>query len=167
MLGQLQDAGNTVTIAEYLNLLSLAGMLSGLQKFDERKASSRKSSPRLMAHDSSLQGAMLDLPKKFVEMDRSRWGHLVETAVGAYLINRGKEEGFEVFWWREGSDEVDFVLRKGEQLTAIEVKSGAIRSLKGMEKFLLLYPRAHRIVVGSPETMLGDFLAGEVELFLL
>ena len=167
MLGQLQDAGNTVTIAEYLNLLSLAGMLSGLQKFDERKASSRKSSPRLMAHDSSLQSAMLDLPKKFVEMDRSRWGHLVETAVGAYLINRGKEEGFEVFWWREGSDEVDFVLRKGEQLTAIEVKSGAIRSLKGMEKFLLLYPRAHRIVVGSPETMLGDFLAGEVELFLL
>ena len=116
MLGQLQDAGNTVTIAEYLNLLSLAGMLSGLQKFDERKASSRKSSPRLMAHDSSLQSAMLDLPKKFVEMDRSRWGHLVETAVGAYLINRGKEEGFEVFWWREGSDEVDFVLRKGEQL---------------------------------------------------
>ena len=54
-----------------------------------------------------------------------------------------------------------------DRLTAIEVKSGAIRSLKGMEKFLLLYPRAHRIVVGSPETMLGDFLAGEVELFLL
>ncbi|HIW77325.1 MULTISPECIES: ATP-binding protein [Gordonibacter] len=167
MLGQLQDAGNTVTLAEYLNLLSLAGMLSGLQKFDMRKTSSRKSSPRLMAHDSSLQSAMLELPRKFIEMDRSRWGHLVETAVGAYLINRGREEGFEVFWWREGAAEVDFVLRKGELITAIEVKSGAVGNLEGMEKFLELYPKAYRIVVGSPEVSLEDFLLGKVDLFLL
>ncbi len=33
MLGQLQDAGNTTTLVHYLDLLSAAGMLTGLQKF--------------------------------------------------------------------------------------------------------------------------------------
>ena len=33
MLGQLQDAGNTTTLAHYLELLAGAGMLTGLQKF--------------------------------------------------------------------------------------------------------------------------------------
>lgn len=167
MLGQLQDAGNTVTLAEYLGLLSTAGMLTGLQKFDLRKTSSRKSSPRLMAHDSSLQSAMLDLPKTYLMKDTSAWGHLVETSVGAYLLHRSVEEGFGVFWWREGNDKVDFVLQKGDLITAIEVKSGRIQSLRGMQAFLEAYPTAHRIVVGGPEISLEDFLLGNVELFLL
>ena len=167
MLGQLQDAGNTVTIAEYLNLLSTAGMLTGLQKFDLRKTSSRKSSPRLIAHDSSLQSAMLDLPKAYLMKDASTWGHLVETTVGAALLHRSVEEGFGVFWWREGNKEVDFVLQKGPLITAIEVKSGRVKGLAGMQAFLQTYPTAHRIVVGSPETSLEDFLLGNVELFLL
>lgn len=33
MLGQLHDAGNTTTLAHYLELLDAAGMISGLQKF--------------------------------------------------------------------------------------------------------------------------------------
>ena len=33
MLGQLQDAGNTTTLAHYLDLLAAAGMLEGLQKY--------------------------------------------------------------------------------------------------------------------------------------
>ena len=33
ILGQLQDAGNTTTLAHYLDLLSAAGMLTGIQKY--------------------------------------------------------------------------------------------------------------------------------------
>lgn len=167
MLGQLQDAGNTVTLAEYLNLLSTAGMITGLQKFDLRKTSTRKSSPRLMAHDSSLQSAMLELPKEYLMRDTSTWGHLVETTVGAYLLHRSVEEGFQVFWWREGTKEVDFVLQKGERITAIEVKSGQPKGLVGMEAFLAAHPQAYRIVIGTPETSLEDFLLGKTDLFLL
>ena len=32
MLGQLEDAGNTITLDHYLNLLEGAGLLTGLQK---------------------------------------------------------------------------------------------------------------------------------------
>lgn len=167
MLGQLQDAGNTVTIADYLNLLSTAGMITGIQKFDMRKTSTRKSSPRLMAHDSSLQSAMFELPKEYLMRDASTWGHLVETAVGAYLLHRSVEEGFQVFWWRDGNNEVDFILQKGEQITAIEIKSGQPKGLAGMEAFLSMYPQAYRIVVGTPETSLESFLLGETDLFLL
>lgn len=166
MLGQLQDVGNTTTLAEYLNLLSKAGMLSGLQKFDNRKSSSRSSSPRLMAHDSGLQSTMLGLPKSVLVQNKTEWGHVVETAVGAYLINRGLQEGFEVFWWRDGNFEVDFVLQKGAQITAVEVKSGRVKNLNGMQHFLEKYPKAQRIVAGSPQTSLEDFLEGSVPLFL-
>lgn len=165
MLGQLQDAGNTTTLADYLDLLSKAGMLSGLMKFDTRKTSSRKSSPRLMAHDSSLQSAMLGLPKNAIEQSKAEWGHLVETTVGAYLINRSIQEGFEVFWWREGNYEVDFVLQEGTQLTALEVKSGRIKNVEGMSRFLSKYPGALRIIVGSSENSLEDFLTGTISLF--
>lgn len=166
MLGQLQNAGNTTTLAEYLDLLSKAGMLSGLQKFETRKTSSRKSSPRLMAHDSGLQSAMLGLQKDVLKRTKTEWGHLTETTVGAYLINRGKEEGFEVFWWREGNYEVDFILQKGIQITAIEVKSGRIKNTDGMQHFLTKRPKAHRIVIGSPNISLEDFLQGAIPLFM-
>ena len=33
MLGQLQDAGNTTTLAHYLDLLAGAGMVTGLPKY--------------------------------------------------------------------------------------------------------------------------------------
>lgn len=166
MLGQLQDVGNTVTLAEYLNLLSHAGILSGLQKFETREVSVRKSSPRLMAHDSSLQSALLGMSKDQVKQDSSTWGHLVETAVGAYLLHRSADEGFDVFWWRSGANEVDFVLRKGNQVSAIEVKSGRVKSLKGMQAFLKEHPFAYRIVIGEPGITLEDFLLGKVDLFL-
>ena len=54
MLGQLQDAGNTTTLAHYLDLLAGAGMLAGLQKYsgprcgDEAPARSCKCSTRLL-----------------------------------------------------------------------------------------------------------------------
>jgi predicted AAA+ superfamily ATPase len=62
MLGQLDDKGNTDTIAEYLELLSKAGLLTGLQKYDGSKLINlRRSSPRLMVFDTSLMTSSLAL----------------------------------------------------------------------------------------------------------
>ena len=44
MLGRLQDAGNTTTLAHYLELLAGAGMLVGLQKYAAGIARQRASS---------------------------------------------------------------------------------------------------------------------------
>ncbi|MEG0147343.1 MAG: ATP-binding protein [Raoultibacter sp.] len=165
MLGQLDDAGNTVTIAHYLDLLAEAGLLQGLQKFDPKLLRKKSSSPRLMVYDTALVTAVAGAGAQELLTKPDKRGHLVESAVGAYLIARSKQEHFEVLWWREGANEVDFVLQKGAHITAIEVKSGRVKSLAGMTAFLNAYPDAHRVVVGSADCPLEDFLLGKVALF--
>ncbi len=168
MLGQLQDAGNTVTLAHYLELLEKAGMICGLEKYDDKELTRKKSSPRLVVFDTSLMTAVSGKGQEAYQSQRDLRGHLVESAVGARLIARAAEEGLEVFWWREGNDEVDFVVRRGEELAAIEVKSGGEAGQSGMAKFLAKYPTARRIVVGGAAAgacSVEDFLMDKVPLF--
>ena len=168
MLGQLQDAGNTVTLAHYLELLSKAGMVTGIPKFADRELERRKSSPRLMVFDTSLMTSISDKGKERLLGEPDLRGRLVESAVGARLLARAPQEGFEVMWWREGNDEVDFVLRKGAALAAIEVKGGNEASQSGMAKFLVKHPEARCIMVGGASNGacgIEEFLRDEVPLF--
>lgn len=168
MLGQLQDAGNTVTIAGYLELLSKAGMACALPKFSDKELTKRRSTPRLMVFDTSLMTSLSDKGKEALLGDPALRGHLVESSVGARLLARAQQEGFEVSWWREKNEEVDFVLRRGASLSAIEVKSGHESSQSGMATFLAQNPGAKRIVVGgsaSGACSLEDFLLDRAPLF--
>ena len=160
ILGQLDDRGNTDTLKHYLDLLDGAGMMSGIQKFDNKQIRSRASSPRLMVHDPALMTSMWRGQTSLFDDPTAR-GHLVETAVGAYLLNRAVIDNFEVYWWREGDKEVDFVVKRGEEITAIEVKSGRV-SKSGMTDFLRLYPQAKPLIVGDVNTSVEDFLRGQV-----
>ena len=165
LLGQLQDAGNTITLAHYLELLGRAGLLKGLEKFTFEKIRQRKSSPRFMVCDTSLMVLAADvLPTQAIE-DTAFRGHLVESAVGAYLLARAQEEGFKVYYWRDRNDEVDFVLQKGSSITALEVKSGPVKGTGGGLAFLKRYPHALSYVIGSKSCSLEDFLLGNIELF--
>ncbi len=164
LLGQLDDKGNTDVIRHYLDLLSKAGMMSGLQKYDTKQIRSRASSPRLMVHDPSLMFSMWRGAGDLLA-DPSLRGHLVETAVGSRLIARSALEGFDLYWWREGNLEVDFVAKRSDgALAAIEVKSGRV-SKSGMADFLKLSPDANPLVVGDRNTSIEAFLRDEVELF--
>ena len=164
LLGQLDDKGNTDTVRHYLDLLSRAGMMSGLQKYDLKQVRSRASSPRLMVHDPSLMFAMWRGSGDLLA-DPSLRGHLVETAVGARLIARSNVEGFDLYWWRDGDLEVDFVAKRSDgALAAIEVKSGRI-SKSGMTEFLKQNPGAKPIVVGDANTPVEQFLRDEIPIF--
>lgn len=168
MLGQLHDAGNTTTLAAYLDILGKVGMLTGLNKYHPSIITTRKSSPRLMVFDTSLMTAMDTTSRKALLSDNEKRGHLVESAVGAALLARAPIEGFEVFWWRERDAEVDFVLRRDDDLIALEVKSGRQKPTGGMDVFLRSYPSTLRLIVGGGgrrAVEIGDFLAGEVPLF--
>lgn len=166
MLGQLQDAGNTVTLAHYLELLGKASMLTGLQNYSGNKIRTRKSSPRFMVFDTSLITYADGANRRRLLDNATDRGRLVESAVGAYLLARGKEEDFEVYWWRERNNEVDFVIKKGNQLTAIEVKSGRVKNVGGSLIFKQLYPEALSLIVGSTNLGLEDFLLGKKPIFL-
>jgi predicted AAA+ superfamily ATPase len=166
MLGQLQDAGNTVTLAHYLELLGKANMLTGLQNYSGNQIRTRKSSPRFMVYDTSLMTYADGSNRRRLLDNPTDKGRLVESAVGSYLLARGREEGFEVYWWRERSNEVDFVIKKGSQLTALEVKSGRVKNVGGSLVFKQQYPKALSLVIGSANLGLEDFLLGEKPLFL-
>lgn len=168
MVGQLQDAGNTVTVAHYLDLLGKAGMIATLQKYDDKELRTKRSSPRLLVFDTSLMTASSG--KGYAQWidEPDRRGHLVESAVGALLLARAQEEGFSLHWWRDGNQEVDYVLCQGEDITAIEVKSGHESGQSGMAAFLAGHPRARRMIVGgasSGAVGIEEFLGGPIPLF--
>ena len=166
MIGQLQDVGNTVTLAHYLDLLSKANMLTGLQNYSGSQIRIRKSSPRFTVYDTSLMTYTNGANRRRLLDNPTDRGRLVESAVGAYLLARGREEGFAVYWWRERGHEVDFVIQQGSRLTALEVKSGRVKNTGGGLVFKQLHPEALSLLIGSTNYGLEDFLLGQKPLFL-
>ncbi len=91
----------------------------------------------------------------------------MELAVGAHWVNEGVAQGIEVFYWREGNHEVDFVIRKGNKSLAIEVKSGRKRPLlSGLSEFTRRYPSSKTLVVGRSELPLRTFLEAPIRRWL-
>jgi predicted AAA+ superfamily ATPase len=164
MLGQLQDAGNTTTLAHYLELLAGAGMVTGLQKFARTAARQRGSSPKLQVLNTGLMGAQAGVTLKEARGDAAFWGRLVESAVGAHIANAATAGACELFYWRDRNREVDFVVRAGKAVTAIEVKSGrAPQTLPGMEAFGAAFKPKRKLLVGGDGIALEDFLSRPVE----
>ena len=166
MLGQLQDAGNTTTLARYLDLLAAAGLLTGLQKYAGRAPRRRGSSPKLLALDTAFMTAGSSYSLKEAMADRSYRGRLTETAVGAHLFNTAST-ATRLYYWREGPLEVDFVLRRGPRLVGIEVKSGPRRAdPRGMDAFSSQFGSARTLIAGEGGIPLNEFLSAPADHWL-
>ncbi len=149
LVGQLQDAGNTTTLAHYLALLGDAGMITGLQKYAGSKLRQRGSSPKLIALNTALVTAMTGRSAADVAADRDVRDRLVETAVGAHLVATAGRD-IDVLWWREGDREVDFVLAGRSGVLAIEVGSGRPKpSLPGLAAFTRHFGAARTLLIGA------------------
>jgi predicted AAA+ superfamily ATPase len=61
-----------------------------------------------------------------IQMQPEIYGRWVESALGAHLLNQSITQQIDLYYWREGNYEVDFVLQKGNKTIGIEVKSGRI-----------------------------------------
>lgn len=160
MLGELQDAGNSTTLAHYVDLLAGAGLLTGLQKFANQSVRRKGSSPKFAVYNTALLIALSG--KSFFEAmaDRAFLGRLIESAVGAHLLNSIRGTQIELFYWREGDKEVDFVLQLGNKLIAIEVKSGQ-ESLhhSGIDSFVKQFKPDRILLVGDQGIPLKTFLS--------
>ena len=164
MLGQLQEAGNTTTLAHYLDLLAGAGMVMGIQKYSGSKVRRRGSSPKLQVLNTALMTVQSGLSMEEARSDGSFWGRLVESAVGAHLVNAESAGTCKVFYWREGNREVDFVVQAGRRLTAIEVKSGRTRgTFPGMDAFSDAFKPTRKLLVGGDGIPISEFLKEPVE----
>ncbi|MBN2489938.1 MAG: hypothetical protein JXQ29_03700 [Planctomycetes bacterium] len=66
---------------------------------------------------------------------------------------------YEITYWRHRNREVDYVVRAGDALWAIEVKSGRPGTGSGLETFRREYPEAQTMVIGSGGWALEAFFA--------
>lgn len=167
MLGQLQDAGNTTTLAHYLNLLQSAGMLAGLPKYAGQRVRQRASSPKLQVLNTALMTAQSQLTLEEAKGNSEYWGRLVESAVGATLANGLEGTPAKLFYWSGRNREVDFVLHRSEVLVAIEVKSGRRKTnLPGIEAFSKTFRVKRKLLVGAQGIPLREFLLTPPEEWL-
>ena len=163
MLGQLQDAGNTTTLAHYLDLLAGAGIVCGLPKYTADAARSRGSSPKLQVLNTALMTVTAGISPEEAHSDREFRGRLIESAVGAHLANAAAAGECEVYYWRERGQEVDFVVKAQSRLTAIEVKSGRAPQVHpGTVAFAAAFNVKRALLIGGDGISVEEFLSRPV-----
>ena len=162
MLGSLQDAGNAVTLAGYINLLDESGMLCGLQKYSIDTARRRASIPKFQVYNNALK--VVYNPHTFDQaiMDRKVWGRIFESGIGAWIVSQAFVHRIEVFYWRELANEVDFILRKKGTVVAIEVKSNAEKNTKGLGEFRDKFKPKSAFIVGDGGISAEEFLSMDI-----
>jgi predicted AAA+ superfamily ATPase len=102
----------------------------------------------------------------FVLQNPAEWGRLSESAVGSHLLNYASQQNFNLYYWREGNTEVDFILELNNQLIAIEVKTGHRVNKTGINSFTQKFRPRFAIIVGTEGIPLEDFLKmNPIELF--
>lgn len=162
MLGALQDAGNTSTLAGYINLLDESGLLCGIQKFGMDMARRKASVPKFQVYNNALKTVYNTSTFENSILDRKVWGHIFESGIGAYIVSQAFVHRFEVFYWRERNYEVDFVLRKRGSSVAIEVKSNAEKRTDGLERFRQLFNPQSSFIVGDGGINAEEFLTMDI-----
>ena len=167
MLGTLQDAGNATTLVNYLEVLGESKLITGLQKYSVDKSRKYRSIPKLQVFNNALLTVMTDgmtYEKAFTHPEI--WGRWVESAVGSYLLDKAGELEFQLYYWRENNEEVDFIITRGESIVAIEVKSGRRQQNSCLATFGNIYHPKFSLVVGGDHMPLDEFFCGNLENLL-
>lgn len=162
ILGQLQDAGNVITLATYLSILDECNLLVGLYKYANDEARKRQSIPKLQVYNNALLTAYRGNGYEKDRIDPQVWGRWVESAIGAYLLDVAIEHDCNLYYWRDKNDEVDYILERRGAVLAIEVKSGRRGMNSGLPKFNERYKPYNSIVVGTNGISLEDFLSSDI-----
>lgn len=167
MLGMLQDAGNATTLVNYLDVLGESKLLTGLPKYVMDASRKYRTIPKLQVFNNGLLTALSDgATYEKVVTDPKQWGRWVESAVGCYLLDKADELEYTVYYWRENNEEVDFVVRRGERLLAIEVKSGRRQMNSGVGKFREQYHPQHTLMVGGDAMPVEQLFKGDIGTLL-
>lgn len=155
--GELQEKGNITTLSNYLHLLSDAGLLTGLEKYTKNEIRKRASVPKFQVYNNALLIQMLNISLRTAQANHKLWGQIVESAVGAHLLNYSFTENYKLYYWNENYDEVDFVLEKDGLTIALEVKSGKSSKNKGLPVFARKYSPEHSFTIGTDGISFDDF----------
>lgn len=162
-LGQLQDAGNVTTLSSYLNILNQCNLLAGLQKYANDDARRYQSVPKFQVYNNALLTAYRGTTYDKDRIDPQIWGRWVESAVGGYLLGGAEDGGYKVYYWRERSDEVDYIVASQGTAIALEVKSGRCGMNSGLPKFCESFHPKRALVIGTDGIPFKEFFHMKIE----
>ena len=160
------NSGTVPTIKNYLDILSKSMTVQPLQNYFPSRIKEKQSVPKMQVYNNAFRNRFGKFSFDEARVDPAEWGRQVESAVGAHLANRAMTDDYELFYWRnERRQECDYVLRKGQALVAIEVKSGSVDKTVGFEKFKEQF--ADKItaafIVGPQALSLEDFFVMDLK----
>lgn len=167
MMGQLQDKGNVTTLANYIQVLDECHLIAGLQKYSGDTARRYASVPKYQVYNNALMNVYSTANFEEQRLDLEKWGRLVESAVGSHLLNYASKLDYRVYYWREKSNEVDFVVERNRKVWAIEVKSGKRGMNKGLGLFREAFHPYRAFVVGTDGISVEDFLSADLDDFFV
>ena len=162
-LGHLQDAGNVTTLSSYLEILNQCNLLAGLQKYANDEARRYQSVPKYQVYNNALLTAYKGTSYEKDRIDPQIWGRWEASDVGAYLLGGAEEGSYNVYYWRERSNEVDFIIVRQGEVIALEVKSGRRGMNSGLPKFCELFQPKHALVIGTDGIPFDDFFRMKIE----
>lgn len=160
------NSGSVPTIKNYLDVLGKSMIVQPLLKYSPSPIREKQSVPKMQVFNNGFRNRYGTFSFDEARTDAAEWGRQVESAVGAHLVNRSVTDDFELYYWRnDKKQECDYVLRRGQALVAIEVKSGAADSVAGFEKFRELYSDriTSAFIVGPQALPLEEFFAIDVK----
>jgi predicted AAA+ superfamily ATPase len=160
ILGQLQEAGNSSTLAHYAELLRQASLVAGLEEYSSKPIKSKASSPKFQVFDMALLSSLRRQTFEQAQADSAYWGRVVESTVGARLLNLVSQNSLgKLLYWRKDNREVDFVIQLADQIAAIEVKSTISNPApENLAAFKKQFPGAKTLLVGDSGLPWQDFL---------
>lgn len=154
------NSGTVPTIKSYLNILDQTMTVKPLQKYAPSIIKEKNSVPKMQVYNSAFRNRYGQFTFEEAVTSPAEWGRQVESAVGAHLANRSQLDGFDLLYWRDDrKNECDYVLKKGQSLVAIEVKSSSTEDTTGFEKFKSLFAEhiTSAFIVGPEGLPLEDF----------
>jgi len=156
--GSLAEKGALETLAHYMELLSDAFLVAGLQRYAGDEIRRRRSPPKLVVLNNALLAGSRASSPPGTQSNPSEWGRWLENACIAFAINAGQE----AFYWREEPWEVDAVIRGSWGRWLLEVKSGdyGIADLRGLAQAVAKFPDFQPIVICDPQKEPAAIAAG-------
>ncbi|HNW56902.1 MAG TPA: DUF4143 domain-containing protein [Bacteroidales bacterium] len=132
--------------------------MTGLEKYSGSLVRQRSSSPKFIVHNTALLSSLSASTFEETLKQSEKWGRVVESAIGSHLIDGYVKSLFDLYYWRNGNNEVDFVVVRDQRVTAIEIKSGTMGSRSGMESFSRLFKPHRLLLIGDKGIPWQEFL---------